>query len=346
MSSPAEQQGPTEQEWEAAVGLLSSAPDVVLLCHVGPDGDALGSMLALGAALRDAGCRVVASWGAARPGEPFELPASYAFLPGLDLLVPPADVPAAPDLLVTLDCSTADRLGDLTDRLTAARATVVVDHHANGERFGDVHLVDPSAAATAVLVAELLDRLALPVTPEIATGLYTGLVTDTGSFKHASTTPQVHELAARLLATGIRPDVISRAVWDTSSFRYVGLLGDVCARAELDEKAVAGLGLVWTAVTADDLRRHGVGLADVEGVIDVLRTAVEAEVAVVVKQEPDGSALRVSTRSKGLVDLGAVCTSLGGGGHRFAAGFTSYDDVATTLARLQDALADAPHLPA
>ena len=334
--------GQGSQDWDEVVRLLRGEPSVALACHVGPDGDALGSMLGLGAALREAGTRVVASWG----GEPFEVPAVYSFLPSLDLLVPPSAFPAAPELFVAFDTGSPDRLGSLADRLGTSHCSVVIDHHASNTRFGALNLVDESAAATAVLVAELVDRLGLPLTQDVATALYTGLVTDTGSFRYLATTPSVHELAARLLATGIRHDLITRAIYDTAPFDYVQLLGRVCADAQLVPDAVGGLGVVWSVVAVDDLRRSGLGLADVEGVIDVLRVAQEAEVAVVLKGDPVEGGYKVSTRSKGTVDVGAVCTALGGGGHRFAAGYTSSDDADATLAALLAGLEAAPHLPA
>ncbi|MEX2288910.1 MAG: bifunctional oligoribonuclease/PAP phosphatase NrnA [Mycobacteriales bacterium] len=333
---------PSAADWNSVVTLLRNADEVALACHVGPDGDALGSMLGLGAALRSLGKRVVASWG----GEPFEVPMSYSFLPAVDLLVPPADFPVAPGLFLTFDTGSADRLGSLQDRVAGATCVIVMDHHASNTRYGGLHLVDPGAAATAVLVAELVDRLGVALTPEIAAPLYTGLVTDTGSFKYSATTPAVHELAARLLATGIRHDLISRAIYDTASFDYVRLLGAACSRAELEPDAVDGLGLVWTAVDAAELAGSGLGLADVEGIIDVLRTAEEAEVAVVLKGDPVDGGWKISTRSKGAVDVGAVCTSLGGGGHRFAAGFSTREAPLAVLARLRVALAAAPHLAA
>ena len=266
---------PPEADWQRVVEVLAAAERVALACHVGPDGDALGSMLALGAGLRERGVEVVASWG----GEPFEVPAAYSFLPAVDLLVPPAQFPVAPELLITLDTGSPDRLGSLADRLERAELTVVVDHHANGVPYGDLRLVDDGAAATVVLVAGLLDRLGVALTQEIATPLYTGLVTDTGSFKYLATTPAVHELAGRLLATGIRHDLISRAIYDTAPFGYVQLLGRACGRAVLEAGAAGGLGLVWTVVQPADYDGTGLGLADVEGVIDVLRVAAEAEVA-------------------------------------------------------------------
>ena len=329
---------PTDDDWAVAVALLAAAPRVVLLCHVVPDGDALGALLALGRGLRDRGVDVVASWGSG-PGEPFGVPAPYGFLDPDGLLVPPAQVPAAPQVLVTLDCASRDRLGVLADRVDAAQQVLVVDHHPTNPRFGTVNLCDDDAAATVVLVAELLDRLGVPLTAELAAPLYTGLVTDTGSFRYRATTPEVHGLAARLLATGLRHDLIASALWDTSSLAYVRLLGEVCARVQLDPGAAGGLGVVWTCVLTDDLDRADLAVGDVEGVIDVVRTAGEAEVAVVLKQ--DGDVFKVSTRSRGAVDVGAVCASLGGGGHRFAAGFTSARDADGTLRALLDALADA-----
>jgi phosphoesterase RecJ-like protein len=298
-------------------------------------------MLGLGLALRSRGSRVTASFGS----EPFAVPTPYRGMPGLDLLVPAAELPQEPRLLVTFDTGSVDRLGSLADRVEGAGDVIVVDHHASNTRFGTVNVVDAAAASTASLVVELLDDLGLELTTDVAACLYTGLVTDTGSFKYAATTPEVHQLAARLLSTGIRHDLISREIWDSASFGYVKALGVVCARAVLEADEVGGLGLVWTAVGAEDLHRYGLALADVEGVIDVLRTTREAEVAVVLKTDPEDGLLKVSTRSKGRIDVGAVCVGLGGGGHRFAAGYTSYEPLGTTMEGLRAALASAPHLP-
>ncbi len=332
---------PSAADWDAAVRLLADADQVVLACHVAPDGDALGSMLALGTALRSRGIDVIASWGE----EPLEVPPAYAGLPGLDLLVPADAVPAAPAVMVTLDTGSLDRLGLLAEAAKSASALLVIDHHASNTGFGNHALLDPGAAATAVLVEELLRRLGVPLTAAIAGPLYAGLSTDTGSFRYAGTTPDTHELAARLLATGIRHDLIARAVYDTAPFGYVTVLGAACSRAVLDPDAVGGLGLVSTSITVADRQAAGVSMPQVEGVIDAIRVAEEAEVAVVLKCDDDGT-IKVSTRSKGRVDVGAVCTDLGGGGHRFAAGFTSSEGLARTLERLRDRLDRAPHLPA
>ncbi|MEZ0095408.1 bifunctional oligoribonuclease/PAP phosphatase NrnA [Streptacidiphilus sp. EB129] len=325
---------PTEQAWNTVVGAIRRASSVDLVCHVMPDGDALGSALATGLALRSLGSEVRVSFG----DDPQIVPGSLEFLPGQDLLVPAAAVPDRPELMISFDVADAHRLGLLRDKAEAATALVVVDHHASNGGFGTHQLIDPAAPATAVLVDELLRRLGVPLDREIATCLYTGVATDTGSFRYAATTPATHELASRLLATGLRHDLISRRLWDTQSFGYLKVLAAALDRAELDREAAAGLGLVWTTVPHADLLAHGVLPEEIEGLIDVVRKASEAEVTLVLKEDPDGT-LRGSSRAKGAVDVAAACAALGGGGHAYAAGFTSHDSVADTVARFRAALA-------
>jgi phosphoesterase RecJ-like protein len=331
---------PADADWDKAVAALAGAAEVVLACHVSPDGDALGSMLALAHALRRRGIRVLPSFG-----EPFTVPASLHVLPGLDLLVRPSAVPAAPRLLATFDTGSVDRLGTLADRVPAAGEVLVVDHHASNTGYGTLHLVDPAAPATAVLVAELVRRLGVPLDAEIAACVYAGLVTDTGSFRFAGTTPATHELAARLLATGIRQDLLGRELFDSHPFGWLPMAGAVLARARLEPAEVGGLGLVWTETRLAELAGYGLDADQAESLIDLVRSAREAEVAAVLKELPGGR-WAASVRSKGQVDVGAACVSLGGGGHRFAAGFTSSADLDGTVAALRDALAAAPRLPA
>ncbi len=324
-----------DASWQAAAETLAVARTVALGCHVGPDGDGIGSMLAVGLALREAGLDVACGWDAG-DREPV-VPAHYDFLPGQELLVPPTAMPARPDVFLAFDTGSIERLGRLSDVAGNASTVCVLDHHASGAPFGDVQLVDTAAAATGLIAEELIRRLGCPLTADIAACLYTAVTTDTGSFKFSATTPAVHEVAARLLATGIAHDEISRRIWDTAPFGYLRLLGDALDRARLEPGAVGGRGLVWTSVSAEQLAAHELGLEDIEDLIDTLRVTREAQVAVVLKQGTD-RLWQASTRSKGAVDLGAVCSALGGGGHRFAAGYTSYDDFDTTIDKLRVAL--------
>jgi bifunctional oligoribonuclease and PAP phosphatase NrnA len=340
VTTPTPVPAPTEAEWDKAVAVLAAAPEAVLACHVNPDGDAVGSMLALAHALYRRGVRVSPSFS-----QPFELPASLAGLPGVDLLVPPGELPAAPALLATFDTGSADRLGSLAPLASAAAEVLVVDHHASNTRYGSLHLVDPSAAATAVLAEELIRRLGVPLDIDIAACLYAGLVTDTGSFRFAGTTAETHELAARLLRTGIRHDLLARQLLDTHPAGWLPMVGAALSRTRLERAAAGGLGLVWTDTRVDELAAAGLGADQAESVIDLVRTADEAEVAAVFKELPGGEGWTVSLRSKGRVDVSAVAVALGGGGHRFAAGLTSRADLDSTVAAVRQALASAPRLP-
>jgi bifunctional oligoribonuclease and PAP phosphatase NrnA len=313
---------PAAADWAAAVAAVRGLPQggtVLLVCHVNPDGDALGSMLGFGLGLRSLdGLRLQATFPA-----PFEVPEPFAELPGLDLLVPPSEAWTDPDLVIVFDVAAESRLGNLLDRFGAAPATIVLDHHASNTRFGGINLVDPHAAATSVVCVELLDRLDVPLSPPMAECLYVALATDTGSFKFDMTTPRVHELAARLIATGIRPGEISRRIFDTRPYGAMKLFGEVLSRAALDPTAAGGHGMVWTYVTQEDLRRHQQRPYVMDALIDPVRTVAEADVAVLLKQTgPEEWA--VSLRSKGVVDVSAVAVALGGGGHRLAAGFTGH----------------------
>lgn len=306
--------------WDRALTLVRGARSVLLLGHVAPDGDALGSALAFGLALtrQDPTKVVQVSFG----DEPFVVPANLQSLPGLSLLVAPGEVAAAFDVVITFDASSADRLGLLRERAEAAPHLIVVDHHASFDGFGDTHLVDTAAPATAVVVDEFIVKLGIELDADIAACLYTGLVTDTGSFRYAGTSVATHEFAGRLLGTGIPFDEISRELFDDAPFGYLKLLGNALTRAQLDGEAAGGLGMVWTMVPASERMADGLAFDLVEPIIDVVRKANEAEVAVVIKEDDEGE-LRISLRSKGRVDVSRIATRLGGGGHLYAAGFTA-----------------------
>jgi phosphoesterase RecJ-like protein len=334
-----------DAEWPRAIKALNEAAEICLACHVRPDGDALGSMLAVAHALRARGpaerppgsapARIVASFG----DLPFEVPRILRFLPGADLLSPPDLFPQRPQVMVTFDTASADRLGLLEASAAAAEELIVVDHHASNTRFGTVNLIDQAAAATAVLACDLIDRLGVEISRDIALGLYAGLVTDTGSFRYSATSPWVHQLAARLLQTGVEPGVVAYELWDRAPFGFLGVLSAALGRAQLERSGAGGHGLVWTTVTRGDRATRGLPFEVAESIIDVVRRADEADVAVVLKEDDDGN-WQVSARSKGKVDVARACAALGGGGHSLAAGFTARGPAAEVMAALRQQLAD------
>nr|WP_296076192.1 bifunctional oligoribonuclease/PAP phosphatase NrnA [uncultured Actinoplanes sp.] len=330
-------QGVSEAEWAAAVDAvrgLAPGDQIQLICHVNPDGDALGSMLGFGLGLRRLGFTNVR---ATFPGV-FEVPLPYQALPGIDMLVAQSAAYGKPQLTLIFDVAAESRLGSLAAGVLASR-TVVLDHHASNTRFGVINLVVPQAAATSVVVEDLLRRLDVPLDREIAECLYVALATDTGSFKFDLTTPAVHELAARLIATGISPSEISRRIFDTRPFGAMKLAGEVLGRAVLDASAAGGRGMVWTYATLADLERFGQKPYVLDSLIDPVRSVAEADVAVVVKETGAGE-WAVSLRSKGAVDVSRVAVALGGGGHRLAAGFTGHgtpEEIVAAVRPLLDA---------
>jgi phosphoesterase RecJ-like protein len=300
---------------------------VVLSGHVQPDADALGSTLSLADALRRRGARVLATFP-----DPFTLPPSLAWLPGADGLVPSSAVPSSPDVFVSLDAASPGRLGELAGLLESAGTSVVVDHHISNSGFGDVCLIDPGVPATVTLVATLLDGLGVTLDSRLATCLYAGLAADTGSFRFGNTRPDTHDLAARLLATGIDHSDISRRLFDTAPFGWLGLLSQVTGRAVLE--ADVGEGLVWTWSSTAEAAEHGLPGEQLEALVDVVRSTQEADVACVLKGRDDGS-WSVSLRSRGGTDVARVAMALGGGGHRLAAGYSSFTDREATIASLR-----------
>jgi len=295
-----------------ACSLLAHASTVVLLAHVNPDADALGSALALGLALESRGAQVSVAFAF-----PSGVPGSLQGLPGQHLVKSADELPGHPDLVVTLDVNSRERLGSLAWLLDTADQSLVVDHHASNTRFGGHHLVEVAAESTTVLVAAILDQLECAFTPAIAANLYAGLATDTVGFRFASAA--AHRLSARLLDVGVNPDELMRAITDLHPFRWLEMLADVLGRAVLDPAGAVGRGLVWTVISAESA-----GLMrpeELDSVIDILRTASEAQVAAVLKQTGP-LAWQISLRSRPGIDVAAVACALGGGGHIRAAGFS------------------------
>lgn len=309
--------------WQVA-RLMSDAPSVALACHVSPDGDALGSMLGLFHALREAGRTAVASFS-----EPFVTAPHYRELPGLDLLTPPGDFPAEPELMITFDTGSFSRLGDLETNARNAGKLVVMDHHISNERYGTLNVIDPDAAATGMLVHRLIRLTGLPLNNDAAVCLYAALVCDTGRFQYEATTAETFEVARDLMGFDIPVSRLSRTLFEEHRMAYLKLLGDALGRAEL----VGDKDFVWTSVSRADRERFGVDFEEIEGLIDILRRTAEARITCLVKEGDDG-VQRVSLRAIGDADVHRLAVAEGGGGHRYAAGFSTTDDPETVVARI------------
>ncbi|EGD55717.1 DHH family phosphoesterase [Gordonia neofelifaecis] len=312
---------------DSVAATLNGADSVSIISHVRPDADTIGSALGLGLALSGLGKRVHCAFSGSEA-----LPGPLRRLPGVDLLVDAERLPAS-EVMVAVDAATAGRLGDLESVFTAGTTTVCIDHHISNPGFADHDLVDPDSDCTAAIVLDVIDALDAELTPDIATCLYAGLVTDTGSFKWAR--PASFGVAARLLEAGVDGARWSRLLLDSHPYSWLQMVSAVLADSVLDAEVLDGRGLVYAIVDADQM--SGMNWDESESVIDIVRTAREAEVAAVFKEVRPGD-WAVSLRSKTDVDLVPIAQSLGGGGHVRAAGYSDTGDAAGVVEHLLAAL--------
>ncbi len=312
-----------------AAEALGSSSSVALACHVNPDADALGSMLALSNHLRAMGKETVCSF----PNEPFEPPRWAAMLPGTEALVPPSRFPREPAVMVTCDVASMDRLGSLGGPAVRAKTLIWIDHHVTNDGVGTIPLVDAKASSTCELVWTLVKELGGEIQIETATCLYAGLVTDTGRFQYEAVRPETLRLAAELREFPFEHTRLVQALYEDNGVAYLKVLGLALERVRFDPDA----DLVWTYLTRADLDASGVHAAEADDLIDVVRTAREADVAAVIKQQRDGR-FKVSLRSRGGTDVASAAAAFGGGGHRLAAGYTSHLGLADTVEELKEAL--------
>jgi len=308
---------------EAVAERLREASSVLVTTHAAPDGDAIGSELGIAAVLSALGKQVTVA-----NRDPH--PAALSFLPGTDRLTRaddlPADLAGAFDLVVVVDCPGLDRpkLEGL-DRLPV----VEIDHHLENGLFGEVSFVDEAASATGELVLEVVDATGVGLSAELATALYVAIVTDTGDFRYANTTPRTLRAAARLIEAGAVPTAIAQALWEQVPARVVRLTGAVLTTLQL-----AARGRV-AVVHCDEamLAAAGAGREDTEDLVNYARAIAGVEVAVFLKAFTADS-VRISLRSRGSVDVQSIARGFGGGGHREAAGCTvagSLDEVRRTV---------------
>ncbi len=318
-------------DWDEVVRVLAGSPRVSIACHINPDGDALGSLLGATLALRKAGKVAYASWGTS----PLEVPDSYAFLPGAASIAQPGDLPAV-ETFLALDCGAGDRLGELEKVAANSDMVINIDHHPGNDNFGALNVVAPFASSTAELVAGIINDLDIEMDRDIATCLYTGVVTDTGRFSYSNASPEALRLAADLIARGVSPPEVAGELWESLPFGYLQLVGRTLEKATLCKKER----FVYSSVTLDDLAATGVGIDETEGLIELLRSTRSADVAAIFKQQPDGT-YRASLRSKGARSVGPIARAHGGGGHDLAAGFST-DDVTTTVEDIRRELTKSP----
>jgi phosphoesterase RecJ-like protein len=293
---------------KAILPLIRRARRIMAIAHITPDGDCIGSLLALGHALRALGKQTVLV--CADP-----VPQQFHFLPGQDLVT--SDPEGEFHLLVSLDSSDIQRMGSVYRPGAFARVPLInIDHHATNLHFGTVNWVDTSAASTAEMVFDLIEEMAVPLTPDIALCLLTGVVTDTRCFRTSTTTSKTMSIATRLMEAGASLNQISEQVLNRRPLAVIRLWAEALSTLQLRER------VIWAEITQVMRERAGMeknGAAG--GLSSFMATAHEADVAVVFTEKPGGK-VEVSFRSVPGVDVSKLAFQLGGGGHPQASGCT------------------------
>ena len=312
----------------------AQAGRALMLGHVHPDADVLGTLLALGQALEARGWSVTY-------GGPHPAPAALVFLPGVERYQRLHTLDGRFDVAVLTDCPNPQRTEGLIDQARRAAATVAnIDHHPDNRRYGDVNWIDVSAAATGEMVYELLVGLGAPLTPPIATNLFTALHTDTGSFRYSNVTPRTFRTAAALVDAGAAPAFVSEWLYERRAPDALRWLGEALARVEVSDDGR----LAWLALPSGSVPEKFI---ESEELVNYPRSVATVRVACLFRESL--GQVKVSLRGKGDVDVQRIAARFGGGGHRNAAGCTIAGPLAeatrVVLAAVRAALAGTPEAP-
>jgi len=296
---------------QAIAGILQPGGRVALTTHVNADGDGVGSEVALWHLLRARGLR-------AGIANPTPIPERFDFLlpPGADRSDRAAKEIESADVVVVLDISDLGRLGDLQGAVTHSHAVACIDHHVSpGSLPAGPRLVAPEASATAELVFDLAGALGWELTRDAARALYVGILTDTGAFRFANTSPRVLRVAGALLERGVDPEEIYEAVYASAPEGRIRLIAEVLQTLVVEPD----VGLAWVTVPPDALARHHATPDDLDGLVEYPRSIAGVRLALLFRQIANGR-IKVSFRSMGAVDVAELAHQFGGGGHQKAAG--------------------------
>lgn len=295
-------------DFKEVVEAINNSDNIFIASHINPDGDNLGSMLALYLALKKLGEKV-------RPLEADFLPEDFMFLPGASDIEAYDESQGEIDLLILLDSSDEDRLGDNKDLLARAKRTVNIDHHISNNKFADINIVDPSAAATGELIYMLLLELGVELDEFIAENIYTAISTDTGKFSYDSVTSDTHRIVAELIDAGADFNKINLNLYESMGLLKMKLHNEALATLTLYEDNKVGI----IKVSQKMLEKTGTSMEDTNGLVEQVRKIKGIEVACLLKEEKKNK-IKVSMRSKEYCDVASICNHFGGGGHVRAAG--------------------------
>lgn len=314
---------------------LTSSERILLASHVNPDGDAIGSLLAMGTALEKMGREVVLYNESA-------IPAVYRFLPSVDNIRKQLTDLERIDTAVILDCGVLSRVGTAADSIATIPVIVNIDHHTTNTRFGQHHLVDVDACATSEIVYRLIQAMGIEMDAAMATAIYTGILTDTGSFRFSNTNQAAFSICEAMVAMGVNPSTVARYVYGTYSLGRIKLLNLALDSIEISKNGRLSI----MTVTREMLAETGTQSEDADGLINYARRIQDVKVAALIHElenqtggQKGPKGYHVSLRSDGSVDVSRIASDFGGGGHAGAAGFSTKSSLAElkqTICSLSD----------
>ena len=294
--------------------------------HQNPEGDAIGSTLALALALESLGKTV-------RILTQDPVPEILAFLPGAEKITHQAPPDGCFDIAFSVDCGDRPRLGEAFNKVKGIGKIINIDHHVSNDFFGDLNLVDPGASSAAEIIYDLIRTLPAPFTKEVAENIYTGLLTDTGSFHYSNTSAKTLSVARACLLAGVDPWKVAQKVYDTQPLARLRLLSRVLETLELSEDGRVSS----VAVTQQMLREAGATVDMTEDFINFPRSVQGVEVALLFR-EVTPEKYRVSMRSRGAVDVARIAGQFKGGGHPAASGCTVEENFSTVKAKILESV--------
>ena len=309
--------------FDAIAYLIGNARTIAICAHTNPDGDALGSQLALKLIIEQRWPRAQVSCLLA---DDDPVPRIYTFLPGADTLIPATAYEGDPDLFISVDLSVASRLNQGEAVMKRAKTVAIIDHHPCEKPYGDASVIRPSAAAAGVLVAQFAEHLGVAITPDMAQNLYCAIATDTGRFQYQNADAEAFQVASKLVDAGASPSEVSLNVYQSFRLQFLHLKSAVMGRITTFERGK----IAYSYATVSDIERTGASLDESDGLIDVVRSVAGSEVALFLKEVPGGK-VRGNLRSKGTRDISGIARALGGGGHPAASGFTYEGSVSDAL---------------
>lgn len=311
-------------DWLPVIEAIEQAGSIVLITHCNPDGDGIGSQLALYEALVSTGKQVSIR---NRDG----IPRIYTFLTHAEQVqkFDWSSSQDSPDLIISLDCGSYKRLG-VPQGIQKETTLVNIDHHVSNAKFGDINIVDARFCATGAMISDLLVSMQVKFSADISSAIYVALLTDTASFRHSNTSANVYRLAADLIDAGAQPWPISVAVYESKTLAGMKILMACLETLEIRD----GGRSAWVYVNSEMYEEAGANVEDTEGLIDYARSISGVEVAVLIRHHELEDRWKVNFRAKTTANVGALANSLGGGGHKHAAGCViggSFDEVRSII---------------